>query len=104
MTDLSKRLRKAEGSPTLKTVLLGMFDAERTCLEAADALKRMQWKPMDTANPIHGDVVIGYFPKGAVFHVGAMKWHEGDNRWMYEEGDSIWILRPIKWMNFPEGE
>ncbi len=38
MSDLIKRLNKAKGSPTLKSVLLGMFDAERTCLEAADAL------------------------------------------------------------------
>ncbi len=42
MIDLVERLRKAKGSPTLKTVLLGMFDAERTCLEAATRIAELE--------------------------------------------------------------
>ena len=43
MKDLIERLRKAEGSPTLKSVLLGMFSAEQACMQAANALERMTW-------------------------------------------------------------
>jgi len=40
--DLIERLEKAEGSDTLKAVLLGMKNAEMTCLEAAAALREQQ--------------------------------------------------------------
>ncbi len=62
MTDLIKRLRKASGSPTLKSVLLGMFDAERTCLEAANALERMQWNTDMEAAPEDGTPYLGLWP------------------------------------------
>ncbi len=42
MTGLIERLNKAKGSPILKTVLLGMFDAERTCLEAAVRIAELE--------------------------------------------------------------
>ena len=35
---LQERLRKAKGSELLPKVLLGMFNAEHTCLHAADTL------------------------------------------------------------------
>lgn len=41
-SDLIERLEKAMGSDTLKAVLLGMKNAEMTCIEAANALREQQ--------------------------------------------------------------
>lgn len=43
MTDeaLIERLRKAKGSEIMPTVLLGMSDAETTCLQAADRIEAL---------------------------------------------------------------
>lgn len=52
-TDIVKRLRSAEGSPSLKRVLLQTKNAEDTCLEAAAEIERLRalttWRPIETA-------------------------------------------------------